>query len=208
MPPKVIGIDFDNTLICYDEVFHRLAVEAGLVVPESPQRQKAVREAARRSPEGDIAWQRLQGLAYGPRIEEAAPAQGALAFLEQCHQSGLEVHIISHKTRYAAIDPSHTDLQAAARAWLANHGFFTEVTGLGPASFHCGTTRAQKIALIRETHCTHFIDDLEETFREEDFPAHVQAILYAPEGDPVPRDLPHLLVARTWHDIGGRVFLG
>jgi len=208
MPPKVIGIDFDNTLICYDEVFHRLAVEAELVVPESPRKQKAVREAARRSPEGDLAWQRLQGQAYGPRIQEATPAPGAMAFLERCRAADLAVHIISHKTQQASIDPSRTDLQAAARDWLAVHGFFSEATGLGPQHFLCGVTRSAKIDLIRERRCTYFIDDLVETFREQRFPAHVQAILYAPGGEAAPGDLSGLVVARTWFEIQERVFLG
>ena len=204
---RVIGIDFDNTIICYDDVFHRLAVEGGLVTPAAPRLQKAVREAARHSPEGDIAWQRLQGQAYGPRIQEATPAPGALAFLAQCRKTGLAVHIISHKTRYASIDPTGTDLQEAAQAWLASHGFFSEETGLDPHCFHCGTTRQEKIALLTKTHCTHFIDDLVETFREEGFPPEVQAILYAPGGEPGPQDLPDLWVAPSWNAIAHRLLL-
>jgi len=203
-----IGIDFDNTVISYDEVFHRLAVEAGLLSPDAPKRQKAVREAARQSAEGDLAWQRLQGQAYGPRIQEARPAPGVLDFLAKARTAGLDVHIISHKTRLASIDPTGTDLQAAALGWLDQHGFFTEATGLEPRHFHCGATRQEKIALIREHGCTHFIDDLVETFREEAFPSDIQAILYAPGGEPAPPDLPCLWVARSWPEIAERIQLG
>lgn len=203
-----IGIDFDNTVISYDEVFHRLAVEAGLLSPDAPKRQKAVREAARQSPGGDLAWQRLQGQAYGPRIQEATPAPGVLDFLAKAKAAGLDVHIISHKTRFASIDPTGTDLQAAALDWLSQHGFFTETTGLGPQHFHCGTTRQEKIALIRQCGCTHFIDDLVETFREAAFPSGIQAILYAPGGEPAPLDLPRLWIARSWPEIAERIQLG
>ena len=205
---KVIGIDFDNTIICYDEVFHRLAVEAGFVAADSPRRQKAVRDAARRSPEGDLAWQRLQGQVYGPRIQEASPAEGVLDFLERCRGAGNEVHVISHKTRFASIDPSGTDLRAAARGWMALHGFFSEATGLDPEHFHCGGTRQEKVDLIRSTGCTCFIDDLVETFREASFPAGVEAILYAPGEEPPPTDLPGLWVARSWREIDDRVLDG
>lgn len=204
----VIGIDFDNTIICYDEVFHRLAVEAGLVAADAPHRQKAVRDAARRSPEGDLAWQRLQGQAYGPRIKEARPAEGVRDFLTRCRSQGVEVHVISHKTTYASVDPSCTDLRTAARDWMAGHGFFTEATGLSPERFHCGATRQEKVDLIRAAHCTHFIDDLIETFLEVAFPAEVQAILYAPGGAPVPADLPGLWVASSWPEIATRVLHG
>ncbi|GLH73170.1 hypothetical protein GETHLI_16720 [Geothrix limicola] len=206
MTPR-LGIDFDNTIICYDAVFHRLAVEAGLLSPEAPPRQKAVRDAARRSPEGDVAWQRLQGQAYGPRIQEATPAPGILAFLSKARRAGFEVHIISHKTRFASIDPTGTDLQAAAAAWLARHGFFSEETGLDPSHFHCGVTRQEKVALIRNLGCTHFVDDLVETFREAAFPSTVQPILYAPGGEPAPEDLPHLWVARSWDEVARRIHL-
>lgn len=203
----VIGIDFDNTVICYDAVFHRLAVEAGLAGPDSPRRQKLVRDAARNSLDGDLAWQRLQGQAYGPRIHEANPAEGALAFLERCRRAGWEAHIISHKTRFASIDPTGTDLQLAAQAWLAENGFFSEATGLDARSFHCGATRQEKIALIRAFGCTHFIDDLVETFREEAFPRGVQAILYAPGNDLAPEAEGDFWVARSWPEIGERLGL-
>lgn len=206
--PKVIGIDFDNTIICYDEVFHRLAVEAGLVAADSPHRQKVIRDAARRSSEGDLAWQRLQGQAYGPRIQEANPAEGVLEFLARCRGQGVEVHVISHKTAHASVDPSRTDLRTAARDWLAGHGFFSEATGLGPQHFHCGATRQEKVDLIRAARCTHFIDDLLETFLEATFPTEVQAILYAPGGAPVPADLPGLWVAASWPEIAARLLRG
>ena len=203
-----IGIDFDNTVICYDEVFHRLAVEAGLMGMHSPRLQKAVREAARCSPEGDVAWQRLQGQAYGPRIHEATPAPGVLPFLHKAKEAGLEVHIISHKTPYASIDPSRTNLQRAAEGWLAEHGFFGAETGLDSRRFHCGITRQEKITQIQTLCCTHFIDDLEETFQEASFPTATQPILYAPGGESAPSDLPNLWVTRSWAEIAGRVLRG
>lgn len=201
----VIGIDFDNTIICYDEVFHRLAVEAGLVAADAPRRQKSIRAAARESPEGDLAWQRLQGQAYGPRIGEAAPAEGVLEFLARCRKAAVPVHIVSHKSRFAAVDPTGTDLRAAAADWMAAHGFFSAATGLAPEHFHCGATRREKVDLIRATGCTHFIDDLVETFLEESFPAAVQAILYLPGEEAAPPDCPGLWVARSWQEVAARI---
>ena len=191
---RVIGIDFDNTLISYDSVFHGLALEAGLIEPGSPAGKQAVRAAARRSPQGDLAWQALQGQAYGPRIHEAEPAPGAKAFVAGCLAAGLRVLVISHKTPYATVDPTRTPMRRAALQWLAGQGF-------PPLEVRFGDTRQEKIAHIRAAGCTHFIDDLVETFLEPDFPAEVQAILYAPGAGPVP-DLPRVLVARSWAEIG------
>lgn len=200
----VIGVDFDNTLVCYDNVFLRLAQEEGLAGLTAQDRQKAVREMARRSPEGDLAWQRLQGQAYGPRIQEARPFDGALAFLEHCHEAGVSTRIISHKTQFAGIDPTHTDLQAAALSWLAQNGFLAPATGIETAFF--GATRQEKITHIRALGCTHFIDDLEETFREPGFPPHVQRILFAPGESVSSEPLPGVWIASSWREIEAKIF--
>lgn len=203
---RVIGVDFDNTLVCYDDVFLRLGREAGLKDLLDSDRQKAIREAARRSPEGDLAWQRLQGQAYGPRIQEAKAFEGALAFLIQCQKADVTTWIISHKTQYAGIDPTHTDLRQAASEWMVQKGFFSPETGLEPRRFLFGATRQEKIEHIRAQGCTHFVDDLEETFREEGFPKGVQGILFTPASiDPASLP-PHLWVCSTWQEIQSRIF--
>lgn len=200
----IIGVDFDNTLVCYDEVFLRLGREAGLGGLADSDRQKAVREAARQSPEGDLAWQRLQGQAYGPRIQEAQAFEGALAFLTRCHAAGITTRIISHKTQFAGIDPTGTDLRMAAMAWMEGRGFFSPSTGLEAKHFLFGATRQEKIAHIKALGCTHFVDDLEETFREPDFPRDVQGILFAP-GTPSETP-PGVWVCPSWANIEGRIF--
>jgi hypothetical protein len=179
----LIGIDLDNTLICYESLFQCLAVEAGLVEPSAPGTRESIRAAARRSPEGDIAWQKLQGLAYGPRIGEARPAEGALVFLAACARLGIPVRVISHKNEWAAQDPSRTHLRRAALDWLEARGFFSDGLLL-PGHCRFGATRREKIAHIVAEGCTHFIDDLPETFLDPGFPAGVAGILYAPGGAP------------------------
>jgi hypothetical protein len=196
----LIGFDFDNTLISYDRVFRHLAEEAGMDPADPRQGKTAIRDWARRSPEGDIAWQRLQARAYGPRIHEAEPAEGALAFLETCHRKGIPARILSHKSRFAAQDPQGTDLREAAMAWLQGRGFLAPATGLGPAQVHFLETRAAKVEAIALQGCTHFVDDLEETFLEPGFPAQVQGILYLPEGSPS-RPLLPVRIARSWAEI-------
>ncbi len=192
----VIGIDFDNTLISYDAVFHRLALEAGLIGPAVPAAKRAIRDAVRRSPQGEAAWQALQGQAYGPRILEAEVAPGAREFLARCLASGTPALVISHKTEFASVDPSRTPMREAARGWLAAQGF-----GHLPVRF--GASRGEKLGHIRAAGCTHFIDDLEETFLDPDFPPRVQALLYAPGGAP---DRPGMTVAASWSAITRSLF--
>ena len=42
-----IGVDFDNTIVCYDRLFHRLARERGLIPETVPQTKGAVRDYLR-----------------------------------------------------------------------------------------------------------------------------------------------------------------
>src|SRR5215469_4331457 len=97
---KRIGIDFDNTLIDYDEVFRALACERGLIDPGFRGGKDDVRRAVRALPDGEDAWQRLQGAVYGSRIADAVLFEGAGAFLRHARAEGHDILIVSHKTEY------------------------------------------------------------------------------------------------------------
>jgi hypothetical protein len=182
----VIGIDFDNTIINYDAVLFRLAVERQLIAPSARPSKKCIRDQIRTRPDGDIEWQRLQAVVYGPAISEAVLTDGVADFIRGCHGRGLPVYIVSHKTAYSNLGGSRTSFHDAATHWMRDHGFF-EADGLALAESHVfyEPTRKQKVARIVALGCTHFIDDLEETFLERTFPSGVTKILYNPHGEPV-----------------------
>ncbi|MBI5801762.1 MAG: haloacid dehalogenase-like hydrolase [Verrucomicrobia bacterium] len=176
----VIGVDFDNTIVSYDALFHRIAVERGLIPSSVPVDKTAVRDHLR-SLGGEEQWTALQGLVYGPRIREAAAFPGVKEFFAHCRRARLAVHIVSHKTRQPVLGPPH-DLHAAASGWLEQAGFFDAARlGLPRDHVHFGITRQEKIVRIRALGCTTFIDDLEEVFSEPEFPAVVEKILFAPQ---------------------------
>ena len=182
----VIGVDFDNTLVSYDELFACLARERGLTDATG---KKAIRDRVRELPDGEIEWQKLQGIAYGPRMSEAELIAGVPEFFAACRQRGIPVHVISHKTEFAGYDDTRTNLRQAALAWMRAHD-------LPAAQF--GRTRAEKIAAIRRLGCTVFIDDLEETFLEHDFPTSVTKILFAPHGHAT---VAGVKICRSWCEI-------
>ncbi len=175
----LIGIDFDNTIVSYDEVFHRVAVERGLIAPGTPAVKDAVRDALRRADREDD-WTELQSFVYGPGMEQAAPSPGVVEFLARCRERGVAVRIISHRTKKPFRGPAH-DLHAAAYAWLASHRFF-ENTGLRPEQVFFEETKAGKLSRIAEQGCTHFIDDLPEFLCEPAFPPGVERLLFDPSG--------------------------
>ncbi len=178
-----IGIDFDNTLINYNEVFLLAAREHRLVGAEFAGAKREVRDAIRLLPDGELTWQRLQGQVYGARIGGAVPFPGVHDFLQRCRRRGLGVFIVSHKTRYGHFDPARTDLRAAALGWLAAQGFFDpDAAGLRADQVFFEDDRASKLARIAGLRCTHFIDDLEEVFADPGFPPGVRKILFAEAG--------------------------
>ena len=108
-----IGVDFDNTIVCYDDLFHRLALERGLIHPSVPRDKTAVRDHVRENGQED-AWIEMQGHVYGDRMSEAVAFPGVEDFFETCAARDIETFIVSHKTRYPNRGGS-ADLHEAAR---------------------------------------------------------------------------------------------
>jgi len=200
-----IGVDFDNTLVNYDDVMYDVAFQQRLIHPDIRKSKKDIRDRIRQLPDGEIEWQRLQAIVYGPRIGEARLVDGVPTFFQLCKQHKVTVYIISHKTEYASFDETATNLRGAAMTWMRNNGFF-EADGLGltQQDVYFESTRHDKIERIRHLRCTHFIDDLEETFLEDSFPTNVEKILYAPHRQP--SSLPGVRVFATWREINDYFF--
>jgi hypothetical protein len=205
--PLIVGVDFDNTLICYDELFYEIACAEALIPTTVPANKGAIREHLRSEPGGEARWQWLQAAAYGTQIDRARVMPGALEFLRRCEASRIAACVVSHKGERAAANPEGPNLRTRALDWLEQNGFFSPDTGLGPASVHFGATLHEKLALVASLGCTHFIDDLDDVFREPSFPARVTKILFAPAGDFAPRTLPaDVLPARSWANVEAIVF--
>ncbi|MDD5629640.1 MAG: phosphotransferase, partial [Elusimicrobia bacterium] len=167
--------------------------------------KRSIRDRIRRLPGGDDLWQRLQAVVYGPKMAGARLIPGAEAFLKSCRRHGVPVHIVSQKLSRYPLDPTRTDFRAAARRWMRRNRFFMrDGLGLDRSAVNFVDSRRDKVRRIRRLGCTHFIDDLEETFREDGFPKSVARILYSPNHGV--RRLPGVRVARSWDDIHARLF--
>lgn len=198
-PGLRIGIDFDNTVAGYDRAFTLEARRSGWLAPDLPVLTKrAVRDAVRALTDGETKWQMLQARVYGPRMAEAELIDGVDGFLERCAATRASVFIVSHKTRYATLDPDGVDLREAARAWLA-----VQLLPLAPEHVFFEETREAKLARIGALGCTHFIDDLEEIFAEAAFPAGVERFLLSAEARSAADGIRPF---RSWHDITSAIF--
>lgn len=201
-----IGIDFDNTIICYDKVFAAAAHRRGLMPDGWTGSKIEVREYLRAQPGGELGWQGLQGWVYGKGISGAEIYPGVQEFLDACRQAGSDVYIVSHKTRLGHQDPDRVDLRAAAGDWLRATGL---IGGENPAlridDIYFEDTQAAKVERLARLNLDVFIDDLADVFEQPHFPRDVRSILFDSSGNARPG--PYKPIA-SWDEIRREVFAG
>lgn len=195
---RSIGLDFDNTLVDYTEVFR--AEAAGFRLDAAALDKTEIRDRLRaRGPDGEIDWQKVQARVYGPGLEHAPMMTGSRAFLDRCVAAGAQLAVVSHKGRFATQDPGGTDLREAARRWLGRH--CPEI----PADrIFFEDERAGKLRRIEALGLTHFVDDLPEVLADPSFPSGVQRLWLVTRADAACP--PGMLAAGGWQDLAEAVF--
>jgi hypothetical protein len=174
-----IGIDFDNTIACYNGVFHAAALERGLIPANLGSDKNAVRDYLNGNGRADD-FTELQGYVYGARMELASPYHGFGEFVASARQAGHDLFIVSHKTRHPILGPRH-DLHAAARGFLIERGLVGAGRGqIDPANVFFELSKEAKVARIAALGCEAFIDDLPEIFVSPDFPSMARRVLFDP----------------------------
>ena len=193
----IIGVDFDNTIVCYEGIFHSVALERGLIPRDLPTDKTSVRDYLRKTGREE-AWTEMQGYVYGPGLQAAQPYAGVIEFFRAAVSLGIAVRIVSHKTRRPFLGEPH-DLHAAAWKWLERSGILgPDQGGIGREHVFLEETLDAKFQRIRTECCTHFIDDLPEFLSDSRFPESVERLLFAPKGDAA---LENLVEMRSWSEI-------
>ncbi len=207
MSNLIVGIDFDNTLVSYDDIFSKIAMERDLIPADgSIKTKQTIRDYVRANKEqGDVQWQKMQALVYGIRILEAAPSKGVVSFLQRCVAHHVPVFVVSHKTEFATYEEASVNLRKAALKWFEKNDLFSGRYGLSEKNVFFESTRTSKVLRIQDLSCTHFIDDLEETFLEKQFPTDVTKVLYAKQA-PGAASLKNMLFFSEWSDIHTHFF--
>ena len=191
-----IGLDFDNTIVRYDALFYKVAVEQAVIPAGLPQSKLAVCEHLRRQGREDL-WTEMQGYVYGARMDEAEAYPGVFDFLRWAGGRGIAISIISHKTRHPFIGPNY-DLHEAARHWvktrLIDGG--RNLVALDQVFFEL--TKEGKIRRIEALGCDYYIDDLPEILIADEFPRRTARILFDPDAHH--DDAANLIRVRSWDD--------
>lgn len=190
-----IGLDFDNTIVSYDELFHKVAVEQGAVPSETPVNKVAVRDYLRRAGRED-EWTAMQGYVYGARMDEAIAYSGLGEALRNAVDAGHELCIVSHKTRHPFMGPQY-DLHAAARGWIEQH-LMGDAAVIDAANIYFELTKTEKIARIAALECDVFVDDLPEILLAEGFMPSTARVLFDPEANHVHEEVSALHRLSNW----------
>jgi hypothetical protein len=190
----IVGLDFDNTIVCYDQAILKLS-QSIPDLPSSVRRTKLGLRDHLRSMGRETEWTAFQGTLYGPGMEHAEPFEGALETMLQMVADGHRLVIISHRSRHPYAGPPY-DLHAAARSWVARRlqslGLFSSTLDHANA-VNFLETRERKIAKISELKCDVFLDDLPEVLNDEHFPSRTMPLLFDPTREHVAKANTYLL---------------
>ena len=186
----IIGVDFDNTIIDFDPVFHKLALKEKLIDAATAPHKRAIRDSIRKK-FGNDRWTELQGVVYSKGVDEARMTDGFSEFLSWAGDNAASLYVISHKTERAE-SGAPLDLRVPALSWLKRQGFHER-------NIFFESTREKKLERIGLAGCRYFVDDLYEIFEEPGFPKEVKAVFYNPYHEACPDK--QVLNFRSWREI-------
>ena len=194
----IIGVDFDNTIVCYDELLHKISLRKGFIPSNIPHAKDAIRNYLRKCGKENV-WIELQGAIYGPGILEAKPFKGVLDFFMHCKKNKIKVYIISHKTLHPFLGSKHS-LHEFAHKWLEKYGFYdSRKIGLPKNRVFFELKKEDKLKRIIKQQCTHFIDDLPEFLSEKGFPSGIARFLFDPNSQY--ENIEGVEHIKSWEDI-------
>ena len=174
-----LGLDFDNTIVSYDSLFHKVALEDGLIPADLAPTKLKVRDYLR-SQGREQTWIEMQGYVYGARMAEAAMYPGVERFLRWARSLNLPICIVSHKTRHPFAGPRY-DLHEASRVWIAERLRDAEGPLVDSSAVFLELTKDEKFKRIHALQCEAFVDDLPEILVAPQFPKATAPILFDPD---------------------------
>ena len=156
-----LGIDLDNTIICYDELIYDLAKNKFPKINflRNSKSKKMIKNEIIKI-YGNEQWTKLQGIIYGKKILEARVFNGFRKGIQKLKDE-FEIFIISHKTNKAAIG-KNINLHAAAKKFLKKNNIsFCKNELIDKNKILFAGTQNAKIRLIKNKKIDIFIDDLD-----------------------------------------------
>lgn len=175
----LIGVDLDNTIICYDKaLYYAFSSKKKFSCLNNINinfNKKYIKNLLIKN-FGEDEWTKLQGDIYGFYIKYAEIFSGFKNFLKKCNDNKVDVIIISHKTIFPVLGPK-INLRKAALNFL-DKNLISE--GLYYSNIFFENTIENKIKRINTFKFDYFIDDLIKIFQNEKFSKIINPILFDP----------------------------
>ena len=173
-----VGIDFDNTIVNYDGVFHSVAITEGLIPPHIGNKKSDVQAYLHAKGKHDeFTW--LQGLVYGKRIGLASVYDGFRDFLSFCHSNHVKVFVVSHKSKYPIIGKKY-NLHTCALRFLQDNNLFDDGM-LNEQNVFLEETLNGKIEKACDLNLDFFVDDLVKIVENDRLSSNTNTILFDPD---------------------------
>lgn len=171
-----IGIDLDNTIICYDDVFRFVAQKEGYGF-NGVETKEDVKLWFHDNYMQDV-FTEIQGLVYGKYINQASLFNGVKTCLKTWRTKKYELFIISHKTKYPVIGEK-INLQESAANYLSDVNILnSDIIPISNLFFE--DSSSAKLARISDLGLDFFIDDLPSILKDKAFPKTTRKILFDP----------------------------
>jgi hypothetical protein len=173
-----VGVDFDNTIVSYEKVFHQVGLEKSLIDSNVDISKISVRNHLISSGKNDI-WTELQGYVYGKRMLDAEVFPGFINFLNFANKNKIQVLIVSHKTIYPYIGKKY-NLHDSAREFISKYLTNQNKNLISKKNIFFELTQKDKAMRVHQESCDYFVDDLPEIFALKEFPSLTKKILFDP----------------------------
>ena len=200
-----IGIDFDNTIANYDEVFFSVFDSFGFELPVSITRKEDLKDWLKKTQnQSDLIWQKIQGKVYGKFMNQAKLNNGVANFFLRAKKNSASIYIVSHKTLYGHFDEEKVNLRTEAMKWLEKKNFFDQrFLSISENNVFFLKSREDKVKKINELGLDYFIDDLSEVYDEPLFPKNTYKILYNKKN---PDNVNIDYKTDSWNKISNKIF--
>ena len=190
-----IGIDFDNTIACYDNSFYEVALKEKWINSSTKPNKQSVKQSMHSNKMFD-EFTILQGLVYGKEILRAKVFEGFYGLIQENYKKH-ELFIISHKTKYPIIGDK-TNLHQAALDFIKFNRLHYFVNSLHKRVF-LELKKEEKIKRTKLLDLDLFIDDLPEILGMDGFLNKTKKILFDPNKKE--ESFPHIKKFSSWGDI-------
>lgn len=160
-----LGIDLDNTIICYDKLIIRLIKKKfpEIKINKSNNSKQILKKKILKN-YGNDEWTKLQGQIYGKKIQSAILFDGFNEVIEQLKES-FDIYIISHKTKYPAIGKKINLRNAAKRLLKEKKISYCKNELIKSENIFFAETKKEKIKIIKQQKIDIFIDDLDQILK-------------------------------------------